>query len=70
MFTDNSKAISLRVLGFEVLYSIQIVKCAVLDNREDQDHKLVMFPVSQGEQLNLQIGTEVTVYPPWYISLL
>ena len=57
--------ISLRVLGFEVLYSMQIVKCSVLENREEKEHRLVMFPVSQGEQLNLHVGTEVTVYPPW-----
>ena len=65
LIADNSKTISLKVLGFEVLYSMQIVKCSVLGNSVDTVHRLVMFPVSQGEQLNLQIGTEVTVYPPW-----
>ena len=56
---------NLRVLGFDVLYSMQIVKCAVLVGGEEREKKLVMFPVSETEQLNLQVGTEVTVYPPW-----
>ena len=64
---DSSKSISLRVLGFEVLYSMKIVKCAVLLNGEETEEKLVMFPVSQTEQMNLQSGTEVIVYPPWYV---
>ena len=62
---DSSKSLSLRVLGFEVLYSMKIVKCAVLLNWEETEEKLVMFPVSQTEQMNLQAGTEVIVYPPW-----
>ena len=46
---------------------MKIVKCAVLLNGEETEEKLVMFPVSQTEQMNLQVGTEVIVYPPWYV---
>ena len=46
---------------------MKIAKCAVLLNEEETEEKLVMFPVSQTEQMNLQVGTEVIVYPPWYV---
>ncbi|KAL4234463.1 hypothetical protein ACF0H5_006109 [Mactra antiquata] len=29
------------------------------------DSKLVLFPVSQADQLNLQIGSRVKIFPPW-----
>lgn len=29
--------------------------------------RLVMFPVNQSEQMNLQIGTRIRIHPPWYV---
>jgi hypothetical protein len=95
LLTD-SKSIQLQVIGFENLYSMQLVKCVLCKNKEasqvgsdlkesdiedktegdvppskksrDDDtcnERLVMFPASQSEQLNLQIGSQFKIFPPW-----
>jgi hypothetical protein len=89
------------VIGFENLYSMQLVKCVLCKNKEasqtgsdlkksdvkdrrkgdilsskkSQDEgtcnkRLVMFPASQSEQLNLQIGSQFKIFPPWYTCKL
>ena len=70
----------MEVIGFEHLYSLQLVRCKVVttdiakqtDAQTDDgtyasisDSRLVMIPASQAEQLKLQIGMMFKIYPPW-----
>ncbi|XP_053402676.1 DNA repair-scaffolding protein-like [Mercenaria mercenaria] len=95
--SQDSKSIQLEVVGYENLYSMQLVKCVLYKtpeanqlgndlkdknageekedkllkskntphDRESEEKRLVMFPASQSEQLNLQIGSRFKIFPPW-----
>lgn len=76
---SDSKSINLKVIRQETLYSLQVVRCVeLIDDKTSQSGqgtsksetatgniRLVMFPASQSEQMNLKIGTEIKICPPW-----
>ncbi|XP_067651336.1 DNA repair-scaffolding protein-like [Haliotis asinina] len=76
--TDSSKAILVRVLRFEILFSLQLAHCEVADIDEkggegnspvDNDNQwrkqLILFSKQMMDKLQIEAGSMVTLYPPW-----
>ncbi|XP_046577443.1 DNA repair-scaffolding protein-like [Haliotis rubra] len=76
--TDASKALLVRVLSFEILFSLQLAHCEVADIDEDggegnspdgNDNRwkkqLILFSKQMMDKLQIDAGSMVTLYPPW-----
>ncbi|XP_071091610.1 DNA repair-scaffolding protein-like [Haliotis cracherodii] len=76
--TDPSKALLVRVLSFEVLFSLQLAHCEVADivdeggesnspdgNDNRWKSQLILFSKQMMDKLQIDAGSMVTIHPPW-----
>ncbi|XP_041375821.1 DNA repair-scaffolding protein-like [Gigantopelta aegis] len=68
-----SKVLFVHVQRFEVLFSLQLAHCLVMDGGSEETpvkvekwrNALVLFSRQLMEQLQIQVGTVLRLYPPW-----
>ncbi|KAK3085373.1 hypothetical protein FSP39_002339 [Pinctada imbricata] len=61
----SKKMLMVKVERFQTLYSLQICHCTVLSPADHiTGHQMVMFTSSQMDQLSIQLGSIVEIFPP------
>ncbi|XP_060071621.1 DNA repair-scaffolding protein-like [Ylistrum balloti] len=61
----HSKYITITVVSFELLYSLQLAQCEVLAGPMDQGEILVLFSTAAVQQQNIKPGSIVRIHRPW-----
>ncbi|XP_021360106.1 DNA repair-scaffolding protein-like [Mizuhopecten yessoensis] len=62
---STSKIITIEVVSFELLYSLQLARCEVLTGLVEPRQILVLFSAAVVQQHNIQEGSIVRIHPPW-----
>ncbi|CAC5397794.1 SPIDR [Mytilus coruscus] len=71
----SSKSVIVKVLEYEMLYSLQLAKCQELIKTEgssigEEKEFYVLFSSEMAEEMNISIGTIVRICPPWQKLIL
>ncbi|CAG2206366.1 SPIDR [Mytilus edulis] len=71
----SSKSVVVKVLDYEMLYSLQLAKCQELIKTEgnsigEEKEFYVLFTSEMAEEMKISIGTIVRICPPWQKLLL
>ncbi|XP_033755362.1 DNA repair-scaffolding protein-like isoform X2 [Pecten maximus] len=62
---STPKIITVEVVSFELLYSLQLARCEVLTGPVEAGQILVLFSTASVQQHNIQEGSVVLIHPPW-----
>lgn len=68
--TVSSKSVVVKVLDYEMLYSLQLAKCQELIKTKgnsigEEKEFYVLFTSEMSEEMKISIGTIVRICPPW-----
>ncbi|ESO98364.1 hypothetical protein LOTGIDRAFT_159169 [Lottia gigantea] len=58
------KSIKVKVEYFELLYSLQITRCTLLEGGDQKSHA-VLFTKQVMDELKIRVGTELEIFAPW-----